>query len=99
MDENKKILRLAETPKQEVSDFYVNQLNLITSLYEVLFMFGLKTKPEEGPEPIVNIRMSPQHAKIVSLLLNKQIESYEKDIGKIKFPASLLKELDIDEKV
>jgi hypothetical protein len=37
--------------------------------------------------------MSPQHAKVFALLLRKHLEMYEKDIGEIKIPLKVLKDL------
>lgn len=99
MDDKKKIVRLGTAPEEEVPDFYVNQVRLLTSQYELLFRFGLKSEPEEEPKETVHIRMSLQHAKVLTLLLMQQIRSYEKDIGEIKLHPNLIKELGINEKM
>jgi len=39
--------------------------------------------------------MSPQHAKIMSLLLRKNVQEYEKRIGTVILPDGLYQELGI----
>ncbi len=99
MDENKKVIRLGRSPEEKVPEFYVNQVNMIVSIYEVLLQFGLKTNPEQDAQSVANIRMSPQHAKVMTLLLLKNLRSYEKDIGAIKLPADMAKDMGIEEKL
>ena len=52
--------------------------------------------PEDEPEDLVNIRMSPQHAKILALMLNKNIKKYEQEIGEIKILPALIKDLKLN---
>jgi hypothetical protein len=40
--------------------------------------------------------MSPQHAKVFSKLLAKNIDKYEEDIGNIPIAPTLLKELGLE---
>jgi len=52
---------------------------------------------ESPPRPQVRIKMSPQHAKIMSLLLRKNVQEYEKRIGTIILPECLYQDLSIQD--
>lgn len=96
-DKKDKIVHLKRPPAEEViPDIYTNQVNLTMSVYDVIFKFGQMTGPKDSPDVKAIIRMSPQHAKVFGLLLNKHIMAYEKDIGKISLPSGLLKDLGLD---
>jgi len=102
MDDKKnkgKVINLRNSKDEEVSDYYVNTVTMTFSIYDVIFAFGKKTDPKVEPKPQVNVRMSPQHAKVFSLLLEKHIKKYEKDIGEIKLLPKLLEELGLDKEV
>ncbi len=99
MDKNEKdkIVHLKKpNVEKEVPDFYINQVNLVFSQFDVLFNFGLKTDPNADPKELVRVRMSPEHVKVFALLLVKHIKKYEKDIGEIKILPKILQELELD---
>ena len=99
MDKNEKdkIVQLKRpNVEKEVPDFYVNQVNLVFSQYDILFNFGLKTDPQADPKQVVRVRMSPEHVKVFALILVKHIKLYEKDIGEIKILPKILQELELD---
>lgn len=56
-------------------------------------MFGqIASVPSEGQKgvgilQIGEVRMSPQHAKMVAKVLQRQVDLYEKSIGLIPLPA------------
>jgi hypothetical protein len=96
MPNDKKIVRIERGEKEkDIPDFYINSAFILASLYEFMFKFGIKSDPKKDPEDVVIIRMSPQHAKVLSKLMIKNVEAYEKDVGEIKLPDDLKKELDI----
>ncbi len=74
---------------EDRQDFYANSVNLITSIYDVTIQFRTQSPVsiELGKEPIIeavgllNIRMSPQHAKALAALLVKHISDYENQYG------------------
>jgi hypothetical protein len=71
----------------------------LPSVYDVTFTFGTMPLPEKKdttPDPVVRIRMSPQHAKVFSKILVKHIDKYEEDIGNIPIATALLKELGLE---
>jgi hypothetical protein len=78
-------------------DIYTNSVKIYISPYEFVLAIGLQTIEEPEPKHLVNIRMSPQHAKAMAKLFLKNVEEYEKSIGEIKLPPDLLKSLKIEE--
>ncbi len=99
-EDKKKLIAIKRSAsEEEVPDFYVNSVRLLTSQYELLLQFGLKTHPEEDPKSVVNIRMSPQHAKVMTLILKNNIREYEKNIGVINLLPQLISDLKLDEEV
>ncbi|MFH1597191.1 MAG: DUF3467 domain-containing protein [Pseudomonadota bacterium] len=96
MTNEKKIVRIERGDfEKQIPDLYINSAFIQGSLYEFMFKFGLKTDPKKEPETTVIIRMSPQHAKVLAKLLIKNVGAYEKDVGEIKLPDDLIKELGI----
>ncbi|RLD70533.1 MAG: hypothetical protein DRI98_07660 [Bacteroidetes bacterium] len=99
--DKQKVVHLQQAPKEELPDFYVNQVNLAFSVYDVAFTFGVMPPPEDvgtkEPKHAVKIRMSPQHAKVFQMLLKKNIGIYEKDIGQINIPDQIMKDLKLKE--
>ena len=94
-----KVVHLQNPVEEKLPDFYVNQVNMAFSVYDVTFIFGTMPLPGEKDtqlDPIVKIRMSPQHAKVFSKLLAKNIDKYEEDIGNIPIAPTLLKELGLE---
>ena len=92
-----KIVHLQNPIEEELPDFYVNQANMAFSVYDVTFTFGTMPLPErKDTTPGVRIRMSPQHAKVFSKMLAKNIDKYEEDIGNIPILTKLLKELGLE---
>ena len=99
-EEKKKLVPLTRPiAEEEVPDQYINSVNFIISQYEFLFGFGLKSDPKDDPKPVVNIRMSPQHAKVMMALLRKNVREYEKQIGEIKIMQQMIKDMDIEEDI
>lgn len=74
-------------------EIYSNSVNFAFSIYDVTLSFGLSNVEPNDYHNLVNIKMSPQHAKVMSLLLQKNIEKYEHDIGEIVLPEDLLSNL------
>jgi hypothetical protein len=98
MDEKKIVPLLTSTKAEDVPDYYTNESQVKTSLYDVLIDFRLRTGPEVEPKSLVHIRMSPQQAKVLSIILTNHISYYERDIGQIKIPDDLVKQLGVDKR-
>jgi hypothetical protein len=91
--------------KSQPADVYANQIRLSVGAYDFTLFFGLSTiQHDEGVEQgelqakeqtklQAIIRMSPPHAKSLSILLNRFIESYEKDVAPIGLPNALVSHL------
>lgn len=74
-------------------DIYANSVQIISTAYDVLFEFSVNT-PVGVITPdtqnfalersnICRVRMSPQHAKSVLVILLQQVTDYEKKFGKL----------------
>jgi hypothetical protein len=86
----------------DIPDFYVDRMRLTVTVFGVNITFGLgNPHPEEGnPEDVldvmenVRLRMSLEHAKLMAILLRKQIKSYEeKNESIVALPKSILEAL------
>jgi|YelNatPaOPRAMG01_1025707.scaffolds.fasta_scaffold401586_1 hypothetical protein len=76
-------------------EYYTDSVNFTTNIYGFLLEFGVMQGQDEPPRSVVRIRMSPQHAKIMSLLMRKNVQEYERRIGTIILPEGLYQELGI----
>jgi hypothetical protein len=73
--------------EKDVSEFYANGVNVITSIYDVVLNFRteypISVKPGEKPimeaSGTCRVRMSPQHAKSLAALLIEHLDRYERD--------------------
>jgi hypothetical protein len=67
--------------------FYANQVYMANTPWDIQMMFGSLRGINVGnaiAEPLVNIIMSPVHAKVMSQILRKQVERYEAQFGAIQ---------------
>lgn len=82
-------------------DLYANAARVTATLYEIALTFTLNTFEEdksEGPggysrEEVVRVRMSPQHARALSILLDRQLRRYEAKFANIFLPNGLIEML------
>lgn len=76
----------------ELAEFYANIFQISASIYEFGLVFGnespLKVVPGEdrpgfivGPKKMQVIKMSPQHAKAVAILMMERVARYEAEHG------------------
>lgn len=94
-----KIIPFQPSEEAGVPNYYVNNVKMAFSVYDIVFEFGVMPPPEDmedGPDEVAKIRMSPQHAKVFSKLLAKQLEAYESEVGEIPISKKLLEELKLD---
>ena len=74
---------------------YANDTQIQVSPWDVRMIFGESSEPatEERPTNVIKqigeVRMSPQHAKVVSMFLITQLRHYEETIGPIPIPPGL----------
>ncbi|MFE7063721.1 DUF3467 domain-containing protein [Sutcliffiella sp. NPDC057660] len=62
--------------------YYSNSVNIAMQLFDLRLQFTTQS-PENIADNIVDIYMSPQHAKVFSQLLNEHIIKYEEAFGPI----------------
>lgn len=75
-------------------DLYANFARVTAGTYELTLEFGLQTPHEEGREELVRVRMSPQHAKALKILLGNALDAYETEVmQEIRLPQNLLERL------
>ena len=79
---------------QEIPKYYSNQTKLVYSKndFQLLFLFNDFAVEKDGKVkpnllPLAKVTMSPQHFKDYTLMLQKQLEKYEKIFGEIKKPS------------
>lgn len=90
-------------PNEDVPDLYTDAFTLAQSPYGVALTF-LKT-PTLMPgipgqlqnEPVAVVRMSLEHAKVMAMLLRKQLKQYElENLGDpINIPRAVLQQMNI----
>jgi hypothetical protein len=74
------------------ASLYANDTQIQTTPWDIRLIFGEIAEPptEERPTVVITVlgqvRMSPQHAKLVAKLLVEQLEAYEKRVGPIPQP-------------
>jgi len=78
-------------------EIYANSVQFLLSIYDVAMDFGT-TDMNNKHQSLVRIKMSPQHAKVMSILLSNNIKKYEHDVGMINIPEQFLKGLLKEEK-
>ncbi len=62
--------------EEAVPEFYIDSYNLSLSPYTVVLDMGARQGPE-NTETLVRIRMSPAHAKVMSILFKRAMREYE----------------------
>jgi len=99
-DTKDKIIHLKQPEiKEDIPNVYANSLRMTMGVYDFIFQFGQVTDPKDGPETNAVVRMSPQHAKVFGMLLLKHLKKYEKDIGKITIPSTMIKDIGVENEV
>lgn len=87
---------------EDVPDLYVDSVRVGTSLYTITLDVGIQGIPnapgaEKPPTtPLAHIRMSPQHAKVLGMLIMKNIDLYEEKIGPIQIPPEVYKDIGVE---
>lgn len=91
MDEEKQ-----ETKHQHTFEIYTNSIEIRGGIYEVIIDFNLSSFVRDNEMEIrklVRVRMSPQQAKALSILLNKHLKVYGEQFSEIFLPDELMKKL------
>ena len=90
---------------EEVPDVYCDQFTMGQSAYGITFVFSLthSTPPPATErvksEPQVIVRMSLEHAKVMAMMIRKNLKQYELEhLGDpIRIPSKLWRELGLPE--
>lgn len=81
-----------ETASPSFVTLYTNDTQLQVSPWDVRLIFGEISRPptDENPRTLIKqtgeVRMSPQHAKVVAKILMAQLKLYEENYGPIPLP-------------
>ncbi len=77
-------------------EYYIDSLNVGTQLYGCTMWLGTL---RQGQPPLVSaiVKMSPQMAKVMSLILAKHVRQYEENTGAISLPKDLYHNLGLEE--
>lgn len=70
---------------------YANHVNVGITVYDFALSFGIGSN--ESVTEQVTVHMSPQHAKSLHLLLGRFLSAYEKQVGQISLPETLMARL------
>ena len=89
----------------EVPDVYCDQFNLALSTYGIAFTFLLTpSTPSPVPgqaqaTPQVVVRMSLEHAKVLAMMLRRNLKQYELEAlgDPIRIPQAILNQLHLSE--
>lgn len=95
----------SETPQEHqiaidasTPEYYADSFSMGGSEYTVTLHFGVKVGPSFTKVNSI-VRMNPLHAKMMAILLTRNLKRYEQELGEIIIPARLLeaKEIDLDQ--
>ena len=68
----------------EVPEFYVDQIRVAVTPYTVSLVLSVSSPiPASGDQPrdVAVVRMGPHMAKVIAMLLRRQLKKYEEDSG------------------
>lgn len=83
----------------DVPDIYTNSVRLTASIYEFMLSCCLATTEADGTRStteIVRLRMSPQHALALNIVLTKQLRKYGERFQEIFLPEDMIASLEED---
>lgn len=82
--------------RPSVPEHYVDGYSFQGNPYTVMLSFTIGVPGSEA-EDVVRIRTSPEHAKIMSILLKRSMKGYEEKLGvEIALPPAILDAHDIN---
>ncbi len=64
---------------------YSDGLSVGCAPFTVALMFTISNSPNRGnlpPRSVADIRMSPEHAKVMAIILRKQLKDFEAQMGR-----------------
>ena len=69
---------------QQTPNLYADSVQMSTTPFGVVMMFGMRPHAQTGTVPVIevcNLRMSLEHAKVLAMMLKKQIKTFEDSMG------------------
>ena len=77
--------------ERPLDDIYIDSVQLTVGAYGVAMTLGLNPPHPVPPaqtaaDPLVVVRTSLEHAKILAMLLRKHLKAYEQNNGEIPIP-------------
>lgn len=86
--------------KNEIPTIYTNSASFAIGEYDFQFVFYSQYPSFDGKDTdsnnFVRLIMSPQHAKVFSIILQHHIKKYEEDFGKINIDKTILEDLNAE---
>ncbi|MBP8252192.1 MAG: DUF3467 domain-containing protein [Herpetosiphon sp.] len=84
-----------DQPNNDLRTEYVNQTQILGGVYDFTLEFGqIEPAAQQAKiRHVAKIQMSPQHTKVLALMLLKHIAAYEHSVGVIDLPQELLDNL------
>ncbi len=79
--------------EKSVAHSYANAVYVDYNPIEFFLKFGLSEPRSEKIIDFAKIHLSPQYALLLNKILTRNIEEYEKRVGRINLPKSLLEEI------
>ncbi|SDX90012.1 DUF3467 domain-containing protein [Tepidimicrobium xylanilyticum] len=99
INNNEQINDMDKLIKEDVINIYTNSVSLAVGYYDFQFLFREQYPSfnEEGTDSANYVRlvMSPQHAKVFNMILEKNIKQYEENFGEINVSDNFLKSLNL----
>ena len=86
--------------RSPVPEFYADAFRITVSPYTAYLQFSVGDPPSSGFRPVAALRMSPEHAKVMAIILKRIIRETEREAGyEIALHPTIVKEnhLDLDE--
>lgn len=84
-----------EIDESDIQDFYADTMNIETGFYGITLTFGVSRR-EQKPRGLVRLRLSPQMAKVLYLLLRQHLKAYERDMARVEIPSKLAEEIGLE---
>ena len=83
-------------------NLYSDGIQVGVSPFTVTLQFTVAPTAQPGtqaPAPVVTIRMSPEHAKVMTIILRKQLKQFEQQLGQdIALPHQVYQQLGLSPK-
>lgn len=81
---------------EDLREFYVDSVQVSTQLYTCVLNLG-DLRANQPSLIRLRVKVSPQTAKVLGLILSKHIRNYEERFGEIGIPTKLYHDLGLEE--